>query len=399
MIGETIRVAIEAIWAQKLRSVLTMLGVIIGVAAVITLVSLASGATSTVSKSIQGLGSNLIVVVVGPQHAGPNTGVTTVAPPATLSPSQALLLGRIPGIQADAPVIAGGATLGVGSATSTAGVIGTGPAYQTVLDYRMAEGRFLSPLDVQEGQNVIVLGAQEAQNLFGSQDPVGNTVTVNGVPFQVIGVTAPKGSIFGQSQDTFAAIPWTVAESLFGQNAVASVYLSAKPTADMTQVQNRINVMLLGWLGSAQNFSVTTQAEVLSTLASVTGVLTTLLGGVASISLIVGGIGIMNIMLVSVTERTREIGIRKAIGASHGAILLQFLIEALTLAGLGGLIGIGLGAVVSAGLGSALGIATTFAPGTALLAFVFSLAVGLVFGLWPASRAAGLHPVDALRVE
>jgi putative ABC transport system permease protein len=399
MIGQTIRVAMQAIWAQKLRSVLTMLGVIIGVAAVITLVSLATGATATVSKSIQGLGSNLIIVSVGPQRLGPTTATTTPAPPATLSPSQALALSRIPGIQADAPVIAGAGTLGVGSVTSTAGVVGTGPAYQTVLNYQMAEGRFLSPLDVQESQNVIVLGAQEATNLFGGVNPVGDTVTVNGVPFQVIGVTAPKGSIFGQSQDTFAAIPWTVAESLFGQSSVASVYLSAKANANLTHVENQLNLKLLGWLASAQNFSVTTQAEVLSTLASVTTVLTTLLGGVASISLIVGGIGIMNIMLVSVTERTREIGIRKAIGASHGAILLQFLVEALTLAGLGGLIGIVLGDVVSGVLGGILGITTGFSPGTALLAFLFSLGVGLVFGLWPASRAAGLHPVDALRVE
>ena len=402
MIGQTVRVALQAVWAQKLRSILTMLGVIIGVAAVIGLVALASGATSSVSQRIEGLGSNLLVVSVGPHQFGPNTGTTqSAAPatPATLTLLEAQALGRVKGIAAAAPVIAGSATLGEGGATTTAGLVGTGPGYQQVLNYQMAEGRFLSPVDVAQSLNVVVLGSTEAEDLFGALDPVGDTVTVNGVPFQVIGVTKSKGSVFGQSQDTYAAIPWTVAESLLGQTTVSSVYLSADSHASTTRVEGRVDDKLLGWLGSATNFSVTDQAEVLSTLSSVTSVLTTLLAGVASISLVVGGIGIMNIMLVSVTERTREIGIRKAVGASHGAILLQFLVEALTLAGLGGLLGILVGDIASQVLGHTLGITPGFSVETALLAFLFSLFVGLVFGIWPANRAAGLHPVEALRVE
>jgi putative ABC transport system permease protein len=195
------------------------------------------------------------------------------------------------------------------------------------------------------------------------------------------------------------AIPWTVARALFGVSAIQSVYLSAAPGADMTAVVTRVDRLLLTWLQSASNFNVATQAEILNALGSVTSILTTLLAGIAGISLVVGGIGIMNIMLVSVTERTREIGIRKAIGASRAIILLQFLIEALTLSGLGGLLGIVVGNVASRILASIIHIQVAFSPRTAALAFLFSLAIGLGFGLWPANRAAGLHPVDALRME
>ena len=398
MIRRTIVLALRSIWAQKLRSGLTMLGVIIGVGAIITLVALARGATTTVAARIESLGSNLIVIQVGPSSATPPSD-SAAAADFSLTPQQALALGQVRGIAADAPVIAGGGTLQVGSRAQSAGVVGTNAAYQGVLNYQVAAGRFLSRLDVEQGQNVMVLGSAEARALFGPLDPVGATVALDGVPFRVIGVLAAKGTVFGQNQDDFVAIPWTVARALFGVSAIQSVYLSAAPGADMTAVVTRVDRLLLTWLQSAANFNVATQAEILNALGSVTGILTTLLAGIAGISLVVGGIGIMNIMLVSVTERTREIGIRKAIGASRAIILLQFLIEALTLSGLGGLLGIVVGNVASRILASIIHIQVTFSPRTAALAFLFSLAIGLGFGLWPANRAAGLHPVDALRME
>lgn len=375
-----------------------MLGVIIGVAAVITLVSLASGATSAVSANIQGLGSNLIVVSVGQQNYGAQASTTT-ATPANLSAQQALSLTKLSGVAAGAPVMTGSGTLAVGSTTSTASIVGTNQDYLNVQNYQVSKGRFLSSLDISQSQNVIVLGAQEAQNLFGALNPVGDSVALNGIPFQVIGVLASKGTSFGQSQDTFAAIPWTVASGLFGQMNVSTVYLSATSSSAVTNVQTELNRQLLNWLGSSQNFSVSTQQQILSTLQSITNMMQAVLGGIASISLIVGGIGIMNIMLVSVIERTREIGIRKAVGASFGAILSQFLVEALTLSGLGGLIGIAVGFMASRFLGGALGVSAGFSVNMAVLAFVFSLVIGVLFGMWPAGRAARLHPVEALRMD
>ncbi len=407
MISQSIGVALRAVWEQKLRSILTMLGIIIGVGAVITLVTLGHGASSSVTKNIEGLGSNLLVVDVGTgvgESFGRLGGATTVsdtslAPPPNLTLSEAQKLGNIARVVGVAPVVEGSGTLGVGTTTASVGLVGTTPAYQNIMNYKLQEGRFLTPLDETDGENVIVLRSTEAQTLFGAINPVGDTVTVNGVPFEVVGVLANKGTSLGQSEDSFAAIPIDRAESLLGSTSLSTVYLSAKSQSNVTAVISRLDQKLLSWIGTSQNFSVTAQSQILSTLTSVQNSLTLLLAGVAGISLIVGGIGIMNIMLVSVSERTREIGIRKAVGASRGAILGQFLIEALVLSGIGGLLGVGSGAAASVLLSKSFGYQPSFHTGIALLAFAFALAVGLVFGLWPANRAAGLRPVDALRVE
>ncbi|MCY0897897.1 MAG: ABC transporter permease [Firmicutes bacterium] len=403
MIGQILRISFRAIWAQKVRSILTMLGVIIGVAAVIALVSLGNGAQQSITSHIQSLGSNLIDVNVGynPFAAGPSssTASTPATPPPPLTQNQVSQLGLTKGIVAAAPVMSGNATLAVGDNTLSSPLDGTSSAYASILQYHLAEGRFLSPLDVDAANPVIVLGSGDAATLFGSTDPVGDIVTVNGVPLHVIGVLAAKPTAAGENPNDFAVIPWTTYNQIFGDNGITTVDLSAAKTANVTSVVDRLDDKLLNWLGSSQDFTVTAQSQILSTLSAVNKVTTYLLGGVASISLIVGGIGIMNIMLVSVTERTREIGIRKAVGASTRDILLQFLVEALVLSGLGGLIGVAGGVAFSHVIAKLLQSTAIVSVPMTIVAFAFALAVGLVFGLWPATRAALMRPAAALRVD
>lgn len=313
--------------------------------------------------------------------------------------NQALTLAHLPGIQAVAPVMTGSGTAAVGDTSTSVNVIGTTPSYSQILNYQVDLGRNLSPLDIQADNPVVVLGNQAATTLFGQRDPVGDMMTINGVPFTVIGVYQPKGTSFGQSQDNFAEIPWTTAERLFGPATVTTIELSAAPKANVTAVENHLNQQLLDWLGSSGNFSVTAQSQILSTLNAVSQVTTVLLGGVAGISLVVGGIGIMNIMLVSVSERTREIGIRKAIGASPMDILVQFLIEAVLLSLIGGLIGLAAGVLFSRIMTQSFHLPSAIQPSIALVALGFALLVGIVFGIWPASRAARMRPAEALRWE
>lgn len=401
MIGQSIGVAFKSIWTKKLRSLLTMLGVIIGVGAVIALIALGSGSGASIANNIRGLGSNLIVANVGVSPlATTNSSSLSTATPPPLTAAQANDLGDMKGVSGAAPVMTDSGTLAVGTESTTSQIIGTNAKYLTIMGYHVAEGRFLSPLDVSAANSVIVLASSEATSLFGHTDPVGNTVSLNGVPFRVVGVLAAKASDAGDSSDDFGAIPWTTAETLFGSSAgITTVDLSAATHANSTQVVTRIENKLFAWLGSPNDYTVTAQSQILSTLSSVTKETTLLLGGVAGISLIVGGIGIMNIMLVSVTERTREIGIRKAIGASTGNILFQFLIESLVLAGVGGLLGVGVGILGAHIMHASFGMSTIVSPDIPLLSFGFALAVGLIFGLWPATRASLLRPADALRSE
>ncbi|AEJ39923.1 protein of unknown function DUF214 [Sulfobacillus acidophilus TPY] len=398
MIRQAIEVALRSLWTQKLRSLLTMLGVIIGVGAVLALVALGKGAQAAITSNIQGLGSNLIVASIGsnPFQTANQTQPTPVPP---VSMNQALTLAHLPGIQAVAPVMTGSGTAAVGDTSTSVNVIGTTPSYSQILNYQVDLGRNLSPLDIQADNPVVVLGNQAATTLFGQRDPVGDMMTINGVPFTVIGVYQPKGTSFGQSQDNFAEIPWTTAERLFGPATVTTIELSAAPKANVTAVENHLNQQLLDWLGSSGNFSVTAQSQILSTLNAVSQVTTVLLGGVAGISLVVGGIGIMNIMLVSVSERTREIGIRKAIGASPMDILVQFLIEAVLLSLIGGLIGLAAGVLFSRIMTQSFHLPSAIQPSIALVALGFALLVGIVFGIWPASRAARMRPAEALRWE
>jgi putative ABC transport system permease protein len=411
-IWESIRISLRSLGANKLRSGLTMLGIIIGVGAVIALMSIGRGAQASILASIQANGTNLLYVTPGSANqGGVNQGAGSAA---TLTLNDAIA------IASDAPAVAdiaasydaGGQVVYRGQNSRTR-VTGVTPSYATVQNVAVNDGEWLSDAQVTDKSTVVVLGPTLASTLFGDAEPVGQTVRVNGVPFKVIGVTVAKGGTGFGSQDGGMFMPITTVESRLensgrfrGQTVVADLYVQVK---DQSQIQPAITqitdiLRTRHKLTTANDdFTIVNQADILKTLTATTDTLTLFLGGVAAISLVVGGIGIMNIMLVSVTERTREIGIRKAIGAKKRDILVQFLAEAIVLSLVGGLIGIlmGWGAsqlVSGISLGSGP-LKTVVDPDTVLLATLFSSLIGLFFGIYPANRAAGLNPIDALRFE
>jgi putative ABC transport system permease protein len=411
-IWESIRISLRSLGANKLRSGLTMLGIIIGVGAVIALMSIGRGAQASILASIQANGTNLLYVTPGSANqGGVNQGAGSAA---TLTLNDAIA------IASDAPAVAdiaasfdaGGQVVYRGQNSRTR-VTGVTPSYATVQNVAVNDGEWLTDAQVTDKSTVVVLGPTLASTLFGDAEPVGQTVRVNGVPFKVIGVTVAKGGTGFGSQDGGMFMPITTVESRLensgrfrGQTVVADLYVQVK---DQSQIQPAITqitdiLRTRHKLTTANDdFTIVNQADILKTLTATTDTLTLFLGGVAAISLVVGGIGIMNIMLVSVTERTREIGIRKAIGAKKRDILVQFLAEAIVLSLVGGLIGIlmGWGAsqlVSGISLGSGP-LKTVVDPDTVLLATLFSSLIGLFFGIYPANRAAGLNPIDALRFE
>lgn len=409
---ESIRVALRSMGANRLRSALTMLGIIIGVGAVIALLSIGQGAGAAITEQVQGIGSNLIIVIPG---AAPRAGSSVgVAGTITLADANALE-DRVccPAIAAVAPVYQRTAQISNGANNTNTQVIGVTPTYERIRNWRTTAGRFVDERDLQAVARVAVLGKATAKNLFGSEDPVGKSIKINRIPFRVIGVLAEKGgtSMFGGNQDDVVLIPLTTAQQrLFGSAAqtaqgaprVSSILISAvnekqidAAMAQITQVlreRHRIQYQ-------QDDFTVISQKDLLGALNQITDILTLFLAAIAAISLLVGGIGIMNIMLVSVTERTREIGIRKAIGARRKDILTQFLIEAVTISVSGGIIGILFGAMIGMAVNATGVIKTTLDPSSVVLAVGFSIAVGLFFGLYPAARAASLHPIEALRYE
>jgi putative ABC transport system permease protein len=410
-IVESIRVALRSLGANKLRSTLTMLGIIIGVGAVIALLSIGQGAGAAITEQVQSIGSNLIIVFPGsvprPGQA-PTSGVLTLADANALAdraccPDNAVV----------APVYQRTAQISFGSNNSNTQVSGVTPNYELVRNWRTAAGRFIDERDLQTAARVAVLGKSTAKTLFGSDDPLGKTIKINRIPFKVIGVMVEKGgtSMFGGSQDDVLFVPLTTAgQRLFGSAAltpqgaprVSTVLISASSEknidsamAQITQELRRRHKIVY----QQDDFTVLSQKDLLGALNQITDILTIFLAAIAAISLLVGGIGIMNIMLVSVTERTREIGIRKAIGARRQDIMTQFLIEAVTMSVAGGVLGILFGAAIGQLVNTTGLIKTTLEPSAVLLAVGFSVAVGLFFGLYPAARAASLHPIDALRYE
>lgn len=401
---ESIRISLRALRSNKLRSVLTMLGIIIGVAAVIAMVGIGNGATASITSRIQGMGSNLLTISPGQSNSGGVNG--GFGSSTTLTMTDVTKIPIDDAIKAVAPVSSTNAQVVIGSGNTSTSITGTTPDYQTIKNVTMSVGRFITTKDISDGARVAVLGPTVVEDLLGDANAnvIGKIIKVNNVPFQVIGVTTATGSTGFQSTDDMITAPITVVQDrLIGKKTLREILVSATSADMMQTAQDEITTAMEKshniQAGKTDDFRVQNQADMLATMTSVTQTLTMLLGGVAGISLLVGGIGIMNIMLVSVTERTREIGIRKAIGAKSGDILLQFLIEAVVLSVLGGAIGIALGYGGSALAGKALSMSTSISMTSVLLAFSFSAAIGIIFGVFPARKAAGMDPIDALRYE
>jgi putative ABC transport system permease protein len=403
---ENIRIALRALSANKLRSILTMLGIIIGVTAVVALLSIGEGATASITSQVEGLGSNL--VVISPGRIFERQGGTENAR-LYYKDYQALLANQV-NMRLIAPAYQTIANLKYADKSMSVSVAGVVAEYADARSYEMARGRFITQADRDTNAQVVVLGSQTAQDLFGNRNPVGQKIKISNNTFQVVGVLKEKGSGFG-SGDDIALIPLeTGYTKVFGASAeedgqrlLTDISISASDPDKVNDVIAQANFLLRKQHGispeSDPDFSVLSQSQFLDTLGAITTTLTIFLGAIAAISLLVGGIGIMNIMLVSVTERTREIGLRKAVGARRSTILVQFLVETVTLSLIGGLLGILLGAGI-AWMFTALDlIEASITFNTIALAFFFSSAVGVFFGIYPALRASGLRPIEALRYE
>jgi putative ABC transport system permease protein len=403
MIWETIQLAQREIRRNVLRSSLTILGIVIGVAAVITLVTLGRGATVQVTEQISSLGSNLLQVRPGQGFHGPG-GASSSAVPFRNEDSEALAR-EVSGVRAVAPVSSRATQAIYGNLNWATTVTGSTNGYLTTRDWSLKSGRVFTDSEQRAGSAVCILGATVKKELFGNQDPLGASIRLQKLACQVVGVLDAKGqSSFGSDQDDFVLIPLRALQRrIAGNNDVSAIYISARDRAAIDKTKEDITKLLRERrhipTGEADDFNVRDMQEIMTTLTGTTKILTTLLGAVAAVSLLVGGIGIMNIMLVSVTERTREIGIRLAIGALGSEVLLQFLVEAVVLSSFGGVVGIILGLVGAAMAAHALEMPFVLSPEIVVIAFFFSATVGVIFGYFPARKAARLDPIEALRHE
>ena len=400
MLFNTIWLALRSIRRNLLRSFLTVLGIVIGVSAVITMVTLGNGATRAVQDQISGLGTNLLQVRPG-QRMGP--GASTA--PSFKDTDADVIAQQIGGILAVAPEGRSAATLVAGGRNWSSSVIGSTNDWLITGNWSLVQGRQFTADEMKAGSAVCIIGETVRRELFGKDDVLGERLRVKAFSCEIIGVLGSKGQgAFGNDQDDMVLIPLkTMQRRLTGNTRVNTLLISMQDESDPERVKASLNSLLREQRklskGDENNFNILDTKQLADTLSGTTRVLTMLLGAVAAVSLLVGGIGIMNIMLVSVTERTREIGLRLAIGALERDVLLQFLIEAVVLAALGGLIGIVLATLASLGLSQLMQVPYMFSPGVNLLSFVFSAAIGVVFGYFPARRAARLDPIDALRHE
>ena len=402
MLWNTLLLALREIRRNLMRSFLTILGIVIGVSAVITMVTLGNGATKVVSDQISSLGSNLLMVRPG-KRLGPGRD-SAGAPNFKLADADAIRT-QISGLEAVAPTVNRSVTVVYGAKNWSTTINGSTNAYFQTGNWKLAAGRVFSEAEERAGKSVCVIGESVRRELFGSQNPLGNEIRIKQFSCEIVGLLASKGQgAMGMDQDDTVIMPLrTVQRRLTGSQDVSTLMVSVKAGASNAKVIEQINLLMRERRKISDNeeddFNVLDTKQIAETLSGTIRIMTALLGAVAAVSLLVGGIGIMNIMLVSVTERTREIGIRLAIGALEREVLLQFLIEAVALSSFGGLVGVALATVASVGLAQLMQVPFLFNPGINLLSFLFSAAIGVIFGYFPARRAARLDPIEALRHE
>lgn len=402
-VKESLLVALEGLAANKMRALLTMLGIIIGVSAVITMLALAGGASSRMMSQIQAMGTNVLVVMSGQSRSGAVRGGFGSMPTLTLADSDMVLL-KCSAIAKVAPEVQTNAQVKYRNKNTNTTILGTSPDYLSIRNYKVAKGHSFRERDVDSSRKVALIGPTTAKNLFGKATPVGKTISIKGMEFTVLGLLKSKGtSGFGDPDDQIMIPITTAMHRLMGASNIRSINCQAKSMALMDRGTSQISRLLRRRhkiaTGADDDFQVRNQAEIMEMANETSQVFTLLLGGIAGVSLLVGGIGVMNIMLVSVTERTREIGVRKALGARRVDIQWQFLIEALVLSTAGGILGILLGMVASLILSKATGLDAAVSVGSVVLSFGFSMMVGVFFGYYPARSASLLDPIESLRYE
>lgn len=380
------KMAFQSILSNKMRTFLTMLGIIIGVFAVVVLISIGQGATSGVTDSISSMGSNIISVnVFGRRESFDYSDLSEFE--------------ELDGVKSVTPVYNNNATVKYDLETIDVGITGGNENFMNINNYEIGSGRAINPVDVDYRNKVAVIGLTTAADLFGRDNPISKEISVNGEKYTVIGVLKDKGNSIAGDNNEIVIVPITSLMRQYNTNSINTITVQANSAEESVTAKENIENYLIDYFEDEDSFRVFSQDEMLETISEVTGMLTAMLGGIAGISLLVGGIGIMNIMLVTVTERTREIGVRKAIGAGRANILIQFLIESSVMSGVGGIIGVTSGIAASYVISNMMGISYKINIPVILGAFIFSLAVGVFFGLYPANKASKLKPVDALRYE
>lgn len=388
---QSLKMALASIVGNKARSFLTMLGIIIGVASVIILTGIGEGSTKAITDQLASMGTNLITVSMSRRMGG--TRSIKIDDVVEFSEENDDLVSSV------SPYLSSSATIKSGGNNCSSMLDGVDSTYETIKNVELLSGRFISDTEVDNRANVAIVGTYIKEELFGGMDPIGETIKINGQIFTIIGMYDEVGDSTETSQDNKVTIPYTTASRLIKNKYISTFYVSAASDETVEDAVDALELFMTKKLGTSDGFSVSSQKEMLETMNEMTGVMTNMLAGIAAISLLVGGIGIMNIMLVSVSERTREIGIRKAIGAKTSDILLQFLIESTVVSCMGGIVGILFGVGAGGGVGKLLDIDFVTKTSMVVLSFAFAIAVGVFFGLYPAQKAAKLNPIEALRSE